>query len=209
MENSISAVTAASSLSYPTTALQSQYAQDALVLETSLGSPSGESDDASVIDINRLTQGISATADQILAKLNELLADKVPNGIENLNPDDYTPEKTAATVVDSITSLFAAYKKSNPELSPDEALNRFLAAARSGVEQGYSDAANTLDSIGAFQFDGVQSGIEETKKLISTKLDAFEEAQRKLIQQESGVTDAASGATTAALQTQAGIRIAA
>ncbi len=208
MENSVSAASAASSYSYSNSALQSQYTQDALVLQTSLDTPESSSD-SSVIDIDRLTQGIAVTADQILQKLNELLKDKVPNGIESLDPDDYTPDKTASRVADSITAFYASYLKSNPELAPDEALDRFMAAARRGVEEGYRDAAGTLELVGAFQFDGVQSGIEETKKLIGEKLDAFEAAQRKLLSADAGVSADAAAAVSTSITTQAGIRIAA
>lgn len=204
MDISSSATSVASAYSYSPSSLEYQYQQDALVLQATLNT--GD-DDSSVVDINRLTQGLSVTADQVLQKLNELLADKVPNGIQNLNPEDYTPEKTASSVVNSITALFSNYVKSNPELSPEEALTRFMAAARSGVDTGYNDAAKTLEGIGAFQFDGVQSGIEKTKELIASKLNAFEEARRKEIEQTTAVTNGAVSATSTAVLTQGGVAV--
>lgn len=205
MDISSSATSVASAYSYSSSTIDYQYQEDALVLQATLDTASG--DDSSVVDINRLTQGLSVTADQVLQKLNELLAEKVPGGIQSLNRDDYTPERTASSVVDSITALYSNYVKSNPELSPEEALTRFMAAARSGVDTGYGDAAKTLEGIGAFQFDGVQSGIEKTKELIASKLNAFEEAQRKQLEQASTISNSAASSTSTAVLTQAGISV--
>lgn len=188
-------------------ALQSRYDQNALILDATFGYDDSETDDSTVVDINRLTQGLSLTADEILQKLNEQLRGSLPEGIESLKPEDYTPDRTATSVVDAITSLFAAYEKSNPELSPEDLITRFMKAARSGIEQGYSDAYETLDGLGAFQFDGVKSGVEETKTLIAAKLDAFESAKRKELGVEEQQTVAAATAT--AIKSQAGVNIAA
>jgi hypothetical protein len=95
-----------------------------------------------------------------------------------LAPEEVTPERTASTIVQGITALYSKYVKSNPELSPEEALTRFMAAARKGVDDGYNSAAGTLESLGAFEFSGVKDGIEKTRELIEEKLKEFEAAQR-------------------------------
>lgn len=203
MEN----LTSAAQLTPQYSAIQSRYNADALVLESILPVNS-DNTDSSVVEINRVNQGLSLTADQILSKLNEFLKDKLPAGIESLKPDDFTPEKTASSIVTSITALFSNYKSSNPELSPDQQLERFMAAARSGVDKGYSDAYETLDGLGAFSFDGVKSGIEQTKILIAQKLDAFETAQKKSLGIDS-VQAPSAGITKEALLSQGGLRLAA
>lgn len=55
---------------------------------------------------------------------------------------------------------------------------------RGGIKEGYNQAMGTLSDIGALQFDGVQSGIDQTMKLVDEKLKAFETQWRK----DNGVT---------------------
>jgi hypothetical protein len=50
-----------------------------------------------------------------------------------------------------------------------------MSLVRKGVDQGYDEAYSILDGIGAFEVDGVKSGVEETKRLIDEKLNAFEQ----------------------------------
>lgn len=199
----LSSATFSASLSAPQ---YSQYAQSALILDATLGNQAGDGE-ASVIDINRLPQGLSVTAEEILSRLNEKLKGQVPGGIQSLNPDDYTPEKTASAIAGSITGMFEAYKRSNSQLSPEQQLTNFMKAARSGVQQGYDDAVETLEGIGAFQFDQVRPGIEQTKTLIASKLDAFEEAQRRELGLE--VQQTAASATSSSLLAKAGISLSA
>lgn len=126
-------------------------------------------------------KSLSISAQKIIAQLNEILQGKLPEGIESLSPEDVTPERTADTIVTGITAMYSNYVKSNPELSPEEALTRFMAAARSGVSQGYDSATGTLESLGAFEFDGVKAGVEQTRELIEKKLQEFESTQRKAL----------------------------
>ena len=126
-------------------------------------------------------KGLTISAQKIIAQLNEILQGKLPNGIESLSPEDVTPERTADTIVTGITAMYSNYVKSNPELSPEEALNRFMAAARDGVSKGYDSATGTLDSLGAFEFDGVKAGVEKTRDLIELKLQEFEKTQRNTL----------------------------
>lgn len=201
----ISSVAASAATSpYTYSAATSSYNQNALIVDATLGTSISDND-ATTIDIGGITPGLSISVDDIIKKLNEQLKSKLPDGIESLKAEDHTPEKTAGTIVDSITGMFAAYQKSNPELSPDELITRFMKAARSGVDQGYSDAYDTLDGLGAFQFNGIKSGIEETKTLIASKLDAFEAAKRK----ELGADEqkAIADTTAAAIKTQAGVSL--
>ncbi len=128
---------------------------------------------------NQLRQSLSVTAEQVLAKLNELLADKLPAGVESLKPEDNTSEQTARRIVSGIASLFDGFSKQNAKADPEEMIAKFMELARKGVEQGYDDAYATLQDIGAFEFEGVQSGVEQTKILIEDKLKQLETQLRK------------------------------
>jgi hypothetical protein len=156
---------------------------DALVIST-LSDDAGAND----VDFRPSYKALSLTAQEILNKLNEMLKGRLPDGIESLTPEEVTPDATAERIVTGIAAMYDGFVKSNPDLAPEEALDRFLAAARSGVDQGYSDAYEILDGLGAFQFDGVEDGISQTKSLIEEKLAAFEKTKRDAITGAANVT---------------------
>lgn len=166
---------------------------DALILSsTVLG------DDDTVEFSFDAAKGVTLTAQEIVGKLNELLKKQLPNGIESLKPEEVTPEATATRIVQGTTALFDAFAEQNPELEGDELVDAFIAEVKKGVEAGYEDAFETLEALGAFSFDGVQSGIEETKRLIGEKLDSFAAYLREKLGVQSTVEaelEKQSGAT--------------
>ena len=174
--------------------------RDALVLQYVTGG------DAAEVNTNfeSLGQGLAVSAQEILKALNKKLEAVLPEGIESLRPEDNTSEATADRIVSSIVGLFDAYVKSNPELAPDEAIERFVAAAQSGVDQGYDDAYEYLKGLGAFEFEGVEAGIAETKKLIGQKLDNFRQSKLQELSPDSLVSGTASARTLTGILTNAG-----
>lgn len=155
---------------------ETKLSMNALVIETSFGGNSEDTNDAS---INSLFKGLSVTANEIVNKLNELLKSKLPNGIQSLKPEEVTPEATADKIVTGVTGLFDTYAQQHPDLKGEELLNSFMKEVHSGVKKGYDDAYSTLDDLGAFQFDGVKDGVQKTMDLIEKKLQAFEAAKRQ------------------------------
>ena len=149
---------------------------DTLVIESSLGDQSGSVSDANFED---LYKSLSVTAKKVVDKINELLKAKLPNGVQSLKPEDVTPDATAERIVQGATSYFDVFAKQNPNLEGVELLNKFLDTIKGGIESGYGDAVSTLEGLGAFEFDGVKSGVEKTKALIGEKLAAWEAFKRK------------------------------
>lgn len=133
---------------------------------------------------SRATDSLSFTAKKVLEKLNEILAPHLPQGVQSLKPEDHTAEKTADRIVSQVTALYGAYAKQNANKDPEELLEGFMSLVRKGVDQGYEEAFSILEGIGAFEVEGVKSGVEETKRLIGEKLDAFE----KYLSRELGIT---------------------
>ena len=107
-------------------------------------------------------------------KITEIIVEQL-----GVKPEEVTPEATADNIVSHVTSLFSIFQKQNPNLSDEDVLNKFLDEVKRGVKEGYDDAYSTLDSLGAFQFDGVKDGVEQTKKLIEEKLKKFEAQKRE------------------------------
>lgn len=151
---------------------------ESLVIEASFA---GGSEAVSLRGMGRSNLGhaLVLSAEEIISKINQLLRDKVPQGIESLDPAEFTPEATADKIVKGVTSLFSAYAKQNPKLDPEKLISSFMEQVRSGVDRGYSEAFEILEGLGAFKFDGVQSGIEKTKQLVGERLAAFEDSLRK------------------------------
>lgn len=152
---------------------------DSLVIASSLVPANSDAVDTSSVSFEDLYKGLSITAQKLVDKLNELLKDKLPNGIQSLKPEDVTSDATAENIVNGATAFYDVFAKQNPNLEGEDLLNKFLETIKSGIQQGYDDAYQTLDGLGAFQFDGVKSSVEETKVLIEEKLKAFEDFKRQ------------------------------
>ncbi len=179
------------------------------VIQDILPVSTGADTDEVSLSLGDTTKGISVTAQEILEKLNALLKDKLPDGIQSLKPEDTTPEATASRIVQGVTALYGAFSKQNPTLSGEELLNKFMDTVKGGVQAGYDDAVGTLEDLGAFSFEGVKSGIEETKRLIDEKLAAFEQAKRKDLGLSSSVDSTAiADLVSPELTAQAGTRVA-
>ncbi|MCO6430923.1 MAG: DUF5610 domain-containing protein [Deltaproteobacteria bacterium] len=131
------------------------------------------------VDFGSPEKAVALSAQEIVSKLNELLAPALPQGIEGLKPEETTPEASADRIVKSVSALFPAFAAQNPELSDEEVLDKFMEEVKKGVQQGYDEAFQILEGLGAFSFEGVQSGVEQTKILIDQKLDSFYRLMRE------------------------------
>ena len=157
---------------------------DLLVIEASFSSQTTAVSDKVSVDFSDLYKGLSVAGQKIVDKINELIKAKVPDGLQSLRPEDVTPDATAEKIVLGATAFFSTYAKQHPELEGEDLLDAFMKEIRSGIEQGYGEAFDTLDGLGAFQFEGVKEGIQQTKTLIEEKLKAFEQFKRE----EMGIT---------------------
>ncbi|MEZ4753182.1 MAG: DUF5610 domain-containing protein [Bdellovibrionota bacterium] len=139
-----------------------------------------DNDDAGSVDFSfsELYKSLSITEQKVVSALNEILANKLPGGVQSLEPEYADPEFAANNIVSGITAFFGIYEKQNSDLSPEELLNGFMEQARKGVSQGYGEAFSTLKGIGAFDIEGIQAGVEKTKDLIEQKLIEFEAKMR-------------------------------
>ena len=152
---------------------------DSALVSQLLTDGSKGSDDAVDVSVNGLYKSLTTLADEVLAKLEEILGDKLPNGIHGLKPEDHTAEKTAQRIVDGSTALLGVFAKQHPELEGSELITEFMKTIRGGIDQGYSEADAILGDIGAYDISGVKDGIDQTKKLVEQGLIAFEENYRK------------------------------
>ncbi|MCU7939947.1 MAG: DUF5610 domain-containing protein [gamma proteobacterium symbiont of Bathyaustriella thionipta] len=114
------------------------------------------------------------TPEKTQALLNREIADKLQErfkdeGIElkGLNADDFTPEK----VSDRILSFVSAHVLGE---SDNEQQNELMAQAREGIEQGFAEAREILESLDVLNGQ-VKTDIDSTYDLIQKGLDNLEQ----------------------------------
>ena len=163
----------------------------------------GEKDSVDV-GVDNIYKSLSISTQKIISKINELLKDSLPDGVESLNADDFTPEKTAERITTALTARYDAFAKQHKDLSPEETIDLFMSELRKGVDAGYSDAYETLKGLGAFDIDGIEDGTKETKRLIDEKLAAFEDSKRKELGLESKLEKSATESVKTEILKQAG-----
>ena len=140
---------------------------------------SGQGSDNFSSAIKSQSESLSILANKVIDKLDEMLREELPEGIRSLDPEEYTPEKTASRIVDTVTALMPIYERQNPGKEGEELLTSFVDTIKSGITQGFEEAKEILQALGAFEIEGVESGIEETRSLINDKLLDFETNYRK------------------------------
>lgn len=92
------------------------------------------------------------------------------------NNTDVSPEATASRIVSQSTAFFAAFQNSNDTLSFEQQLEKFLQVISGGIDQGFSEARDILDSLQVLEGD-VGSDINETYDLVQAGLASFKEQQ--------------------------------
>lgn len=172
-----------------------------------------DGEDSAEVGLDGVYKSLTVLADEIIAKLDELLKEDLAGGIKGLDPEQHTPQKTAERIVQGSTALFSAFAQQNPDLEGEELITRFMSTIRGGIETGYRQATSVLGDLGAFEFDGVQAGIEETMRLVEEMLVSFEDDYRRknglspIKEAPEPAADAAAKSVTTQLEVQAGTKI--
>jgi hypothetical protein len=106
---------------------------------------------------------------RILESLNRVLASSGSAAIETLDPQDFTPEKVAGNILNSISGFLAAFAAQNPD---QEKLDGFFSQIREGFERGFSEAKEILQGFGALE--QVEQDIQKTYELVQDGIDGLE-----------------------------------
>jgi hypothetical protein len=158
-----------------------------------------ESVDRSDASMKEIYKSLTAVAEEVLRKLEKILGKDLPGGISSLVPEEHTAEKTSQRIVDGVTALLPVFAKQNPELEGAELLNRFMETIRGGIDQGYTEAMGILGDIGALDFEGVESGIAETMRLVDEKLKTFADSYLKQVGVEPGMASTPDASQAASI----------
>jgi hypothetical protein len=85
---------------------------------------------------------------------------------------DFSPQATAERIFTGATAFFNAYKAQNSELSDNEALSKFMGVIRSGIDTGFGEARDILESLSVLESD-IASNIDATYDYVQTGLNDF------------------------------------
>lgn len=133
--------------------------------------------DASLdVALNSGNEPLALLYKSAITSLNEALeADFGPDAIQGAVSQDNTPEGTAGRIVSLATAFYGAYKEQKGTGDEAETLDNFLATIKNGIERGFAEAREILDSLKVLGGD-VASNIDRTYDLVLQGLDAFKTA---------------------------------
>jgi hypothetical protein len=137
--------------------------------------------------------GISAFANRVLrenslAELNKILqaSDEGATPIEELDPTEHTPEKTADFIVSLTTRFYDTYAAGHPELDSQGVLDGFMEVISGGIQKGFDDAREVLEGLELLK-DSIAEGVDKTDSLVSEGLKQFYEHKLALMEESEEI----------------------
>lgn len=101
-----------------------------------------------------------------ITSINEALqADFGDSAVQNAASQDNSAEATANRIVSLSTGFFEAFKKQNPGMDNDAALEKFMGTISGGMEKGFSEARDILKGLNVLQGD-IAGNIDKTYELV-------------------------------------------
>ncbi|MDP8222105.1 MAG: DUF5610 domain-containing protein [Candidatus Lernaella stagnicola] len=111
------------------------------------------------------------------------LVQSVSDGF-NLDEFDPSPDAVSDTIAGFAVGMFGAYREQHPELSDDEAINKYEKLIGNAVNKGYNEALAILQGMD-INDENTMGQIQQTHNLIFEKLDRFFTEQRDLVAQQN------------------------
>jgi len=101
-----------------------------------------------------------------ITSINEALkADFGDDAVQNAAAQDNSAEATAQRIVSLSTGFFDAFKKQNPGMDNDAALEKFMGTITGGMEKGFSEARDILKGLKVLEGD-IAGNIDKTYELV-------------------------------------------
>jgi len=85
---------------------------------------------------------------------------------------DVSPEATAERIVSLSTGFFNAFQQQNKNLTQEESLEKFMSVIGGGIDQGFKDARDILESLLVLE-GKIASDIDVTYDLVQKGLKSF------------------------------------
>lgn len=92
---------------------------------------------------------------------------------------DVTPQATADRIVKQATSFFTSFQQNNETLDFEQQLEKFLQVIGGGIDKGFEEARNILDSLKVLEGE-VESNIDQTYELVQAGLLGFQQLQASI-----------------------------
>ena len=127
------------------------------------------------VNINAGNDSLALVFKAATEKINEILEpDLGPRALDNAVESglDVSPEATADRIVSLTTGLFSRFQEANPELQGSELVDHFTDVIGGGILQGFGEAREILDGMGALTGD-IAGNIDQTYDLVVEKLEQF------------------------------------
>jgi len=97
---------------------------------------------------------------------------------------DVSPKATAERILNGATSFFNAYKEQNSDLTESEALTQFMGVIRSGIDAGFGQARDVLESLSVLEGE-IAGNIDLTYDTVQIGLNDFSEKTITAIEENS------------------------
>ncbi|MEI6894207.1 MAG: DUF5610 domain-containing protein [Colwellia sp.] len=142
--------------------------QNAAIIESSLKYSQSASDQPQSLVLKTAFQGINEALKASTAIDSNVTSvdDAYDSGV------DMSPEATADRIVSFSTQFFDSYRSQNPEMSDEESLTSFIDIISSGIDQGFDEAKDILESLSVLEGD-ISSNIDKTYELVQLGLQSF------------------------------------
>lgn len=85
---------------------------------------------------------------------------------------DVSPEATAKRIVSFATGFYHTFQQQNPDITSDESLNNFMTVIGGGIEKGFKDAREILESLSVLN-GKIAEDIDSTYDLVQEGLKNF------------------------------------
>lgn len=125
------------------------------------------------VSINTKNEPLALLLKSAITGINEALKPAFgENAIQTAVSQDNTPEGTAGRIVSLSTGFFEAFKKQHVGEADADVLNKFMTTIRGGFEQGYKEARDILQGMGALNGD-IAGNIDKTYQLVQKGYEDF------------------------------------
>jgi hypothetical protein len=108
-----------------------------------------------------------------ITSINEALrAELGENAVQNAARQDNSPQATADRIVSLASGFYDVFRRQNPQMEDDAALQKFMEAVKGGVEQGFKEARDILKGLNVLGGD-VAADIDKTYEFVMKGFDSF------------------------------------
>lgn len=134
--------------------------------------------DSSSVSLQVKDNPLSLVQQSAIEHINDLLREEFgANALETAYESgiDVSPEATAERIVSMSTSFYNSFRSNHPELSDEEARSQFIDVISAGIDQGFGEARDILESLSILEGE-IEENVDTTYELVQVGLQDFLDA---------------------------------